>query len=59
MPSEIEPQEKTLSISAQGSDRHEFIKKLAQKVRQDDDDRQVWKDKQRVCSRGNAPPQKI
>jgi hypothetical protein len=49
MPSEIEPQEKTLSISAQGSDRHEFIKKLAQKVRQDDDDRQVWKDKQVVA----------
>ena len=49
MPSEIEPQEKTLSISAAGSDRHEFIKKLAQKVRQDDDDRQVWKDKQVVA----------
>jgi hypothetical protein len=49
MPTELEPQEKTLTISAAGSDRHEFIKSLAQKVRQDDDDRQVWKDKQVVA----------
>ena len=49
MPSEIEPQEKTEKISTPGSKRYEFIKKLAQKVRQDDDDRQVWKDKQVVA----------
>lgn len=49
MPTEIEPQEKTLSISASGTKRYEFIKSLAQKVRQDDDDRQVWKDKQVVA----------
>jgi hypothetical protein len=48
MPTEIEPQEKTETISQDGSPRREFIKKLAQKVRQDDDDRQVWKDKQVV-----------
>lgn len=46
MPTQIEPQEKTEKISPKGSERHDFIKKLAQKVRQDDDDRQVWKDKQ-------------
>lgn len=49
MPAEIEPQEKTLKISPDGSPRHEFIKKLAAKVRQDDQDRQVWKDKQIVA----------
>ena len=49
MPTDIEPQEKTQTISQSGSPRHEFIKKLAQKVRQDDDDRSVWKDKQVVA----------
>ena len=49
MPTELSPQEKTEKISAPGSKRYEFIKKLAQKVRQDDDDRQVWKDKQIVA----------
>jgi len=49
MPTDIEPQEKTEKISPPGSERHEFIKKLAQKVRQDDADRQVWKDKQVVA----------
>lgn len=49
MPTEIEPQEKTEKISEPGSERHEFIKKLAAKVRQDDMDRQVWKDKQVVA----------
>ena len=49
MPTEIEPQEKTLKISPPGSKRHEFIRQLAAKVRQDDMDRQVWKDKQVVA----------
>lgn len=49
MPTEIEPQEKTERISPPGSERHEFIKKLAEKVRKDDQDRQVWKDKQVVA----------
>ena len=49
MPTNIKPQEKTERISPAGSKRHEFIKKLAAKVRQDDDDRQVWKDKQVVA----------
>ena len=49
MPTDIEPQEKTQKLSPLGSERHEFIKKLAAKVRQDDTDRQVWKDKQVVA----------
>jgi len=49
MATDIEPQEKTEAISIPGSPRHEFIKKLAAKVRQDDQDRQVWKDKQVVA----------
>ena len=49
MPSEIEPQEKTETLSPENSARHEFILKLAEKVRQDDQDRQVWKDKQVVA----------
>jgi len=49
MPTDIQPQEKTERISPIDSPRHLFIKKLAQKVRQDDDDRQVWKDKQVVA----------
>jgi len=49
MPTEIQPQEKTLKLSPPDSKRHQFIKQLAQKVRQDDDDRQVWKDKQVVA----------
>lgn len=49
MPTEIEPQEKTEKLSPPDSERHQFIRKLAQKVRQDDMDRQVWKDKQVVA----------
>lgn len=49
MPTDIEPQEKTEKLSSPGSARHEFIKSLAAKVRQDDQDRQVWKDKQVVA----------
>jgi hypothetical protein len=49
MPTEIKPQELTETISKPGSERYEFIKDLAQKVRQDDMDRQVWKDKQVVA----------
>jgi hypothetical protein len=49
VPTEIEPQEKTEKLSEGGSERHEFIKRLAAKVRKDDDDRQVWKDKQVVA----------
>lgn len=49
MPTDIQPQEKTEKISQPGSPRYEFVKKLAQKVRQDDMDRQVWKDKQVVA----------
>jgi len=49
MPTDIEPQEKTDKISIPGSERYEFIKDLAAKVRQDDKDRQVWKDKQVVA----------
>lgn len=49
MPTDIEPQEKTDKISLPGSERYEFIKDLAAKVRQDDQDRQVWKDKQVVA----------
>lgn len=49
MSSEIEPQEKTERLSPKDSERHKFIKDLAAKVRQDDSDRQVWKDKQVVA----------
>ena len=49
MPAELEPQEKTEQLSPPDSDRHNFIRKLAEKVRQDDMDRQVWKDKQVVA----------
>ena len=49
MPADIEPQEKTEKISAIGSKRNMFIRKLAAMVRQDDMDRQVWKDKQVVA----------
>jgi len=49
MPSEIKPQELTEKLSAPDSKRHLFIKKLAAKVRQDDMDRQVWKDKQVIA----------
>jgi len=48
LPTDIEPQEKTQKISSPESERHQFIRKLAAKVRQDDMDRQVWKDKQVV-----------
>ena len=49
MPTDIKPQEMTEKLSPPGSERHDFIKKLAAKVRQDDQDRQVWKDKQVVA----------
>lgn len=49
MPTDIEPQEKTEKLSLPDSERHQFIRRLAQKVRQDDADRQVWKDKQVVA----------
>src|SRR3990167_4329017 len=49
MPTDIQPQEKTEKISPPESERHQFIRKLAAKVRQDDQDRQVWKDKQVVA----------
>lgn len=50
MPTDLEPQEKTESLSAPGSPRYEFIVKLAAKVRKDDMDREVWKQKQVVAS---------
>lgn len=49
MPTELAPQDKTNKISPPESKRHAFIKALASKVRQDDQDRQVWKDKQVVA----------
>ena len=49
MPTELQPQEKTEKLSPVGSERHKFIVQLAAKVRQDDMDRQVWKDKQVVA----------
>lgn len=49
MTADIEPQEKTEKLSPDGSARHTFIKSLAQKVRKDDEDRQIWKDKQVVA----------
>lgn len=49
MSTEIQPQDKTEKLSPQNSERHLFILKLAAKVRQDDMDRQVWKDKQVVA----------
>lgn len=50
MPSDVEAREKTGELSEADSKRHQFIKELAQKVREDDDDRSVWKDKQVVAS---------
>ena len=49
MPADIEPQEMTEKLSPPDSERYLFIRKLAGKVRQDDMDRQVWKDKQVVA----------
>lgn len=49
MPTDIQPQEKTETLSRHDSPRYQFIQKLASKVRQDDMDRQVWKDKQVVA----------
>lgn len=49
MLTDLEPQEKTGKLSLPDSERHQFIKDLASKVRQDDMDRQVWKDKQVVA----------
>jgi hypothetical protein len=49
LPTDLKPQELTHKISEPGSPRHEFIKKLAAKVRQDDNDREAWKLKQVVA----------
>jgi len=49
LPSDLKPTDIAEKQSTQGSDRYEFILKLANKVRQDDMDRQVWKDKQVVA----------
>lgn len=46
MPSQIEPKEKSEKLSPEDSERFEFIKELAYKIRQDDDAREVWKNKQ-------------
>jgi len=46
---EVELKEKSNKISANDSERYKFIKELAQRVRQDDQDRQTWKDKQVVA----------
>lgn len=67
MPDQIEAKDKTRKLSEEGSKRYEFIKELAQKVRDDDDAREIWKNKQIVASnqrlgikrrrdRGNAYP---
>lgn len=49
MPTDLTPTDIPVKMSEQGSKRYDFIVKLAQKVRRDDDDRQVWKDKQVVA----------
>jgi len=49
LPTDIKPQDKTEKLSRPDSHRHQFIQQLAAKVRQDDADRQVWKDKQVVA----------
>ena len=49
MPTELTPSDIPVKQSEPGSARYNFIVKLAEKVRQDDDDRQVWKDKQVVA----------
>ena len=46
MPAQIEPKEKSEKLSPVDSERFNFIKELALKVRQDDDAREVWKNKQ-------------
>lgn len=46
MPSQIEPREKTEKLSAEDSKRHEFVRDLAKKIREDDDARETWKNKQ-------------
>lgn len=50
MPSFIEPKDKTESISKEGSERYKFIQELSQKVRRDDDAREIWKNKQIVSA---------
>jgi len=50
MTTKVDAEFKTEKISKEGSDRHEFIVKLAENVRQDDRDRQVWKHKQITAS---------
>lgn len=49
MPTDLKPTDIPEKASQRDSERHQFIKQLAQKVRQDDMDRQVWKDKQVVA----------
>lgn len=49
MPTDLQPTDIPDKKSDSNTDRHNFIKQLAQKVRQDDQDRQVWKDKQVVA----------
>jgi len=49
-PNFIEPREKTERLSKEESPRHQFIVELAQKVRWDDDAREIWKNKQIVAS---------
>lgn len=46
---ELSPIEKAEKKSQDNTARFEFIKKLAEKVRRDDDERQVWKEKQIVA----------
>jgi len=43
---QIEPKEKTKKLSPVDSERFTFIKKLSEKIRADDDAREVWKGKQ-------------
>lgn len=49
MPSELEAVDLPVKPSKEGDKRYKFIVELAAKVRQDDMDRQVWKDKQVVA----------
>lgn len=49
MPTDIQPSDLAVKQSKPGDKRYDFIVKLAGKVRQDDQDRQVWKDKQVVA----------
>ena len=50
MTTKVSEEQKTEKLSTEGSDRHKFIVKLAENVRQDDRDRVVWIRKQIVAS---------